>query len=75
MVDANLGWVMTTPFNMMSRDPVLTMPTGQAATGVPTSIQIVGRPYCDKDVFQVATAFIEAEFDQWFTTSATRPQI
>jgi amidase len=71
-VDANLGWVMTVPFNMMSRCPVLTMPTGVATTGVPTSIQIVGRTYCDKDVFQVASAY-EAEFGEWFTSPPTRP--
>ena len=60
------------PFNMMSRCPVLTMPTGCAANGVPTRIQIVGRIYSDKDVFQVASAYA-AEFGEWFTSSATRP--
>ncbi|MGB3315985.1 MAG: amidase, partial [Albidovulum sp.] len=35
-VDPFLGWVMTTPFNMLSRLPVLSVPSGFAATGVPT---------------------------------------
>ena len=35
-VDPALGWVMTTPFNMMSRCPVLTVPSGRASSGVPT---------------------------------------
>ena len=49
-----LGWVMTTPFNTMSRCPVLSMPSGRAKNGVPTGIQIVGRTYCDADVFRAA---------------------
>ena len=48
---------MTTPFNSLSRCPVLTMPTGRASNGVPTSIQIVGRTYTDKDVFQAGMAY------------------
>ena len=39
----NFGWVMTTPFNTMSRCPVLSVPSGRAANGVPTGIQIVAR--------------------------------
>ena len=46
-VNPMLGWVMTSPFNTLSRCPVLTLPSGRASTGVPTGIQIVGRTYCD----------------------------
>ncbi|MBC8409929.1 MAG: amidase, partial [Rhodobacteraceae bacterium] len=35
-VNKMLGWCMTTPFNTMSRCPVLTVPSGQASNGVPT---------------------------------------
>ncbi|MDB4230065.1 amidase, partial [Paracoccaceae bacterium] len=59
-VNKMLGWCMTTPFNTMSRCPVLTVPSGQASNGVPTGIQIVGRTYCDEDVFQAALAYEEA---------------
>ena len=47
-----LGWCMTTQFNTMSICPVFTVPSGQASNGVPTGIQIVGRTYCDEDVFK-----------------------
>ena len=47
-----IGWCMTTPFNTMSRCPVLSVPSGRAGNGVPTGIQIVGRTYSDADVFR-----------------------
>ena len=69
-----LGWAMTTPFNMMSRCPVLSVPSGRAKNGVPTGIQIVGRTYCDADVFQAAMAY-EAAQGQWYRSSAERPKL
>ena len=63
---------MTSPFNTMSRCPVITMPTGRAGNGVPTSIQIVGKTYRDADVMRAAMAF-EAEAGQWFSTPELRP--
>ena len=53
-VDSYLGWVGTPAFNLLSRYPVLAVPTGRAATGVPTSMQIVAPPYRDEVVFAVA---------------------
>ena len=73
-VNSILGWVMTTPFNTMSRCPVLTLPTGQAGNGVPTSIQVVGRTYCDKDVFRAGMAY-ETATGEWFVTPDRRPAI
>ncbi len=54
MVDSYLGWVWTTPFNLLSRYPALAVPTGMAANGVPTSMQIVAPPFADETVFAVA---------------------
>ncbi|HIE75326.1 MAG TPA: amidase, partial [Gammaproteobacteria bacterium] len=71
-VNPALGWVMTTPFNTMSRCPVLTVPTGHASNGVPTSIQIVGRTYTDKDVFQAGMAY-ESAAPRWFSDAGHRP--
>jgi amidase len=71
-VNPMLGWVMTTPFNTMSRCPVVTMPTGCASNNVPTSIQIVGKTYRDADVMRAAMAF-EQEAGQWFTGAQNRP--
>ena len=73
-VNPMLGWVMTSPFNTMSRCPVLTLPSGRASNGVPTSIQVVGRTYCDKDVFRAGMAFEEAA-GRWFDNSAQRPPL
>lgn len=73
-VNPALGWVMTTPFNSLSRCPVLTVPTGRASNGVPTSIQIVGRTYTDKDVFQAGMAY-ESAAPAWFAGKGLRPHI
>lgn len=48
--------LMTTPFNICNRSPVLAVPSGIAANGVPTGVQIVGRTYADADVFVVGAA-------------------
>jgi amidase len=69
-----LGWAMTTPFNTMSRCPVLSVPSGRAKNAVPTGIQIVGRTYCDADVFQAAMAYETAQ-GAWFTSEANRPSL
>jgi len=57
-----LGWVMIVPFNMLSRCPVLTAPSGHASNGVPTGLQIVGRTYCDEDVLRAGLAYETALF-------------
>jgi Asp-tRNA(Asn)/Glu-tRNA(Gln) amidotransferase A subunit family amidase len=51
-----LETMMTVPFNICSRCPVLNVPSGTAACGVPTGVQIVGRPYDDVSVFEVGAA-------------------
>ena len=73
-VNKMLGWCMTTPFNTMSRCPVLTVPSGQASNDVPTGIQIVGRTYCDEDVFQAALAYEEA-LGGWLNSNKKRPTL
>jgi amidase len=72
VVNPFLGWAMTVPFNMLSRLPVLAVPSGRAANGVPTGIQIVGRSYADRDVFRAGMAY-EAALGGWFATPQQRP--
>lgn len=48
--------LMTIPFNICSRMPVLAVPSGFAASGVPTGMQIVGRTFDDASVFEVGYA-------------------
>jgi amidase len=72
-VDPTLGWVMTYPFNMMSRCPVISVPSGQARSGVPTGIQIVGRTYDDVRVFRAAASYESALGG--FDAPARRPSL
>ena len=72
-VDPMLGWVMTYPFNVMSRCPVLQLPSGRDRNGVPTGCQIVGRTYDDATVFRIGAA-VEAA-DPWYRTAAHRPPL
>lgn len=71
-VNPMLGWVMTSPFNTLSRCPVLSVPSGRSTAGVPTGIQIVGRTYCDEDVFRLAAGY-EAAVGPWYGPGAARP--
>lgn len=61
---------MTAPFNIANRCPVLAVPSGMADCGIPTGVQIVGRPYDDATVFTVGAA-VEA-VRPW---AARRPDI
>jgi len=71
---ATIGhWLMTICFNIMSRCPVMSMPSGLAANGVPTGLSIVGRTYDDVSVFRAAAAFEHAR--PWYTTAALRPKL
>lgn len=64
--DAVVSWLMTLPFNMLSRCPVLNVPTGFAKNGMPTGIQIVGKTYNDTRVFQVGANYEAAtNWDRW----------
>ncbi len=73
-VDPLLGWVLTLPFNMLSRCPVISMPSGRTRDNVPTGIQLVGPSYQDKVVFQGAMAF-ETAVGQWYTDAQNRPRL
>jgi len=59
-VEPILGWCLTYPFNMLSRCPVMSVPAGRAANGVPVGLQIVGRTFDDVSVFRAAAALERA---------------
>ncbi|WP_424984370.1 amidase [Microbulbifer sp. S227A] len=71
-IGTTLEWVLTTPFNMLSRCPVIAVPSGRADSGVPTGIQIVAPTYRDPIAFQAALAY-ERAVGGWFGSAATRP--
>jgi aspartyl-tRNA(Asn)/glutamyl-tRNA(Gln) amidotransferase subunit A len=54
--DFYLTACLTTPFNICSRNPVLSVPSGFADNGVPTGVQLVGRPYDDETPFRAGAA-------------------
>ncbi|MCE4026852.1 amidase [Microbacterium sp. Au-Mic1] len=56
--------LMTLPFNVIGRVPVLAVPSGIAPNGVPTGVQIVGRTFDDATVFRVGAA-LEQELGLW----------
>lgn len=54
-LDDTLGAMMTYPFNILGRLPVMNVPVGIApSTGVPIGMQIVGPPVADAVPFRVA---------------------
>lgn len=62
---------MTLPFNILSRCPVLSVPSGLGSNGVPTGVQVVARPYDDAMAFRVGAA-VEAH-GVGFTHATWRP--
>ncbi len=61
---ATFSELMTLPFNIVGRVPVLAIPSGRAPNGVPTGVQIVGRTFDDQTVFRIGAA-AEAELGLW----------
>ena len=47
---------LTPLFNVLSRRPVMAVPSAIASNGVPMGVQVVGRPYDDPMVFDIAAA-------------------
>lgn len=61
-LDHYFEMLLTIPFNVAGRCPVLSIPSGWAADGVPTGVQIVGRTFDDDTVFHVGAALERAGF-------------
>jgi aspartyl-tRNA(Asn)/glutamyl-tRNA(Gln) amidotransferase subunit A len=58
-------------FNIASRCPVLNVPSGFADNGVPTGLQIAGRPYDDVSVFRAGAAL--ERLRPWLDAPERRP--
>lgn len=58
-VNSDYDWVATAQFNMLGELPVLTVPVGLDADGMPVGVQVIARSFDDARVFKVAAA-IEA---------------
>jgi aspartyl-tRNA(Asn)/glutamyl-tRNA(Gln) amidotransferase subunit A len=68
-----LDVLMTVPFNIASRCPVMSVPSGLSRDGVPTGLSIVGRSYDDVTVFRIAAAHEERY--GWYGTPDRRPPL
>jgi amidase/aspartyl-tRNA(Asn)/glutamyl-tRNA(Gln) amidotransferase subunit A len=55
-IDFYFQTMLTPVFNVLSRCPVLNVPSGVAANGVPTGAQIVGRTFEDQTPFRIGAA-------------------
>jgi aspartyl-tRNA(Asn)/glutamyl-tRNA(Gln) amidotransferase subunit A len=64
---------MTRVFNILNRCPVLAVPSGWSKIGLPTGVQIVGRPYDEITVFRVGAA-VEGD-DRIVDFGTRRPEI
>ena len=49
----------TAPFNATGQ-PALALPTGLSQSGLPLSMQVIGRPFDEATVFQVGAAYEDA---------------
>ena len=72
-IEPELSIAMCHQFNMLSRCPVLAVPSGFAANGVPTGVQLVGRTFDDESVFRAGAALESAQ--PRFADAAGRPAL
>jgi aspartyl-tRNA(Asn)/glutamyl-tRNA(Gln) amidotransferase subunit A len=70
---AVLDTLMTVPFNIASRCPVISIPSGRSRDGVPTGLSVVGKTYDDVTAFRVAAAH-EQRFP-WLDAPERRPAL
>lgn len=59
-VDSMIGPIMTYPFNLLNRYPVVNVPSGRARNNIPTGIQIIANTFDDLTAFRVAAAYANA---------------
>lgn len=64
---------MILPFNIASRCPVLSVPSGRSREGVPTGLSIVGRTFDDITAFRIAAAHEERM--PWLDAPERRPAL
>jgi Asp-tRNA(Asn)/Glu-tRNA(Gln) amidotransferase A subunit family amidase len=73
-VDPEFGYSLTHQFNLLGHCPVITIPSGQTSLGVPTGLQIVGKPLDDLAVIRAAWAFETAAMP-WYSAQGPRPKL
>ncbi|CAN5555670.1 amidase family protein [soil metagenome] len=56
-VDPEFGYSLTHQFNMLATCPVVAVPSGLAKSGLPTGVQIVGKPFDEHAPMRLALAY------------------
>jgi amidase len=73
-VHPEFGYSTTHQFNILRNCPVISLPSGFSASGVPTGIQIVGRTFDDISVYRAAFAYERAR-GSWYGSAEGRPKL
>lgn len=66
-------WCLSYPFNMLGHLPSASAPSGMSSMGVPTGLQIVGRPYDEAGVLRIAATLERVR--PWLDSAERRPGI
>jgi Asp-tRNA(Asn)/Glu-tRNA(Gln) amidotransferase A subunit family amidase len=66
----------TVPFNLCNWCPAMSVPSGLAQDGLPTGVQVVGRPYDDSSVFRVGKTLerVHPWQDRWPGLQGQQPE-
>ena len=64
-MNTDYDWVTTAHFNMLGELPVITVPIGVTADGLPVGIQVITRSFDDAKTFRVATAVEAIARNAW----------
>ena len=65
------SWCLSYPFNMLGHLPSASAPSGPTSMGVPSGLQVVGRPFDEPSVFRVSAALEKVK--PWMDCSQRRP--
>ncbi len=71
---AALSGFLTAQFNMLSRCPVLSVPSGFADNGMPLGVQVVAKPFHDERCIAFGRAY-EAAVGGWYNGTEKRPNL
>lgn len=74
LVDPEFGYSMTHQFNLLCNCPAISVPSGRMREGLPTGLQIIGRPFDDLAVIHAGWAF-ERAAGPWYLGTAERPAL
>src|SRR5205823_6511343 len=73
--DYSFNWVLTWPFNLLGRYPLVNVPIGQEnRTKVPIGMQVIGDTFDDLTAFRIATHFFNHKASPKFFKNDGMPE-